>query len=118
MNINKIPVTSLPNQSAKVEIKIDDKQQTFFINLSFKEVCNYWVLDLKDQYQNILLSNIPLITGGGLLEAGNLLKQYGYRNLGCILVLKEKSEKSDYPNSRNLGESFSIYWGDTKVSDL
>ena len=118
MNISKIPVASLPNQSAKVEIKIDDKQQTFFINLSFKEVCNYWVLDLKDQYQNILLSNIPLITGGGLLEAGNLLKQFGYKGLGSILVLKEKSEKSDYPDSKNLGESFSIYWGDTKVSDL
>ncbi len=114
MQMNKIPLNPLPNQTFRVELTIDDRKQTFYVFLGYREICGYWVMTLMDTYQNRLLSNIPLVTGGGLNEAGNLLKQFGYMKLGSILISKAPYVTDDIPNENNLGTDFVMYWGDTQ----
>lgn len=118
MNISKIPLNPLPNQTLKVEINLDDEKKSFYLFFSYKEICGYWVMDILDNFKNKQLSNVPLITGGGMLEAGNLLKQFGYKELGSALVYKVKNTNSIYPNSEDLGINFELYWGDTDTSNL
>lgn len=116
MQLSKVELKPIPNQTFKVVITFDDKKQTFFLSFSYKELCEYWVMTLQDIYQNNLLSNIPLITGGGLLEAGNLLKQFGYKMLGSMIIYKARQNDRDYPGPKDLGVDFELYWGDTDVS--
>ena len=59
-----------------------------------------------------------LFRSGGLLEAGNLLKQFGYKQLGSILIYKARSNENDYPGPRDLGIDFEFYWGDTEVTPM
>ncbi len=118
MNIFDVPLTPLPNQTIKVEINIDNEKKAFYLSFSYKEICGYWVMDVLDSFKNKQLSNVPLLTGGGILEAGNLLKQFGYKQLGSALILEAKKTDNDIPNEKDLGISFELYWGDTDTSDL
>lgn len=118
MQLSLIELKPIPNQTFKVVVTFDDKKQTFFLSFSYKELCEYWVMTIKDVYQNAILSNVPLVTGGGLLEAGNLLKQFGYKQLGSILIYKARSNENDYPGPRDLGIDFEFYWGDTEVTPM
>ena len=113
--INNIPLKSLPNQSMRVEVTFDDKKQFYILNFSFNEVCGYWCMTIKDTFENILLSNIPLVTGNSILEAGNLLKQFAYKKLGSIMVLKSTNTKNDIPDEKQLGQEFKLIWADTEV---
>jgi hypothetical protein len=115
MQINKVNVSSLPNQTAKVQVQFDGKKQFYIIEVGYREICGYWVMTIKDEYQNVLLANFPLLTGGSLYEAGNLLKQFGYLNLGSIIIAKAKQTENDYPSQEELGTNFILCWGDTEV---
>ena len=113
--ISNIPLKSLPNQSMRVEVTFDDKKQFYILNFNFNEVCGYWCMTIKDTYENVLLSNIPLVTGNSILEAGNLLKQFAYKKLGSIMVLKSTNTKNDIPDEKQLGQEFKLIWADTEV---
>lgn len=115
MQLSQIEIKPIPNQTFKTVVTFDDKKQTFFLTFNYREICKYWTMTIKDIYQNAVLSNIPLVTGGGLLEAGNLLKQFGYLALGSMLIAKNQNTSDDIPGPRNLGIDFNFYWGDTKV---
>ena len=116
MRLNNILLQPLPNQTAKIEVTFDDKKQFFYLKFTYSEICGYWLMTIMDNLQNILLSNIPLVTGGGILEAGDLLAQFKYKNLGTMTIVKVLNVADDYPNAEELGNSFKLYWGDTKVT--
>lgn len=112
-NINMVALSALPNQTMKVRITIDNSKKAYYLFFSYREICEYWTMDLMDTYKNPILSNIPLVTGGGLLEAGNLLKQFGYKRLGSILIYKATETDNDTPDTEDLGSDFLFLWGDT-----
>ena len=115
---NKLNINPLPNNKVKVDIKIkdsEDKEKTVTFNLEFnyREVCKYWTLTIRDTYNNDILSNIPLVSGGGYLEMGNLLRQFGYKNIGGLMLYKSKQTKLDNPDEYSLGNDFYLIWCDT-----
>lgn len=118
MQLSKVDIKPIPNQTFKVIVTFDDKKQTFFLTFNYREVCEYWTMTIKDVYQNVLLSNIPCVTGGGLLEAGNLLQQFGYMALGSMLMHKTQNTSNDVPGPRDLGIEYEFYWGDTEVTPV
>ena len=71
-------------------------------------------MTIMDTFQNIIISNIPLVTGGSILSSGNILKQFAYKMIGSIMVLKSSNVNNDYPNEKQLGAEFKLIWGDTE----
>ena len=61
----------------------------------------------------VIASNIPLVSGGGYLEMGNLLRQFGYKNIGGLMLYKSKQTKLDNPDEYSLGNDFYLIWCDT-----
>lgn len=112
--VNNIPLKSLPNQLARVEVTFDEKKHFYFLKFTYSEVCQYWLMTIMDTFQNIIISNIPLVTGGSILSSGNILKQFAYKMIGSIMVLKSSNVNNDYPNEKQLGAEFKLIWGDTK----
>lgn len=116
MRLNNIPIKPLPNQKMKVEVTFDNKKQVFNLEFKYLELCEYWVMTVKDSYNNVLLSNIPLVCGGGLLEAGDLFSQFKYLNLGSFLCAKMFKSDLDIPNEKTLGTTFQLVWGDSVIN--
>lgn len=112
--VNNIPLKSLPNQLARVEVTFDKKKHFYFLKFTYSEVCQYWLMTIMDTFQNIIISNIPLVTGGSILSSGNILKQFAYKMIGSIMVLKSSNVNNDYPNEKQLGAEFKLIWGDTE----
>lgn len=110
LTAQKLNIASLPNQTVKVNLKVGEETKVFNLIFNYREVCKYWTMTVKDSYLNDLISNIPIVTGGGLLEAGNLLMQYGYKDIGSAIIYKAKENELDYPDEFSLGTDFELYW--------
>lgn len=104
-----LPVTSQPNQTFKTVIPLGKRNVELTIGLSFLEVAGFWTMDITNQYGVMLLSNLPLLTGG------NLLAPYSYLNLGELQVVKRNPTYEDRPNSAQLGTDFILVWGEADV---
>ena len=110
MSQQVIPLDASPNQTWQVSVSINGTVQDFFVNLNFNEVAGYWVMEIADSNQNLLLSDVPLLCGL------NLLQQYQYLQIGSLYLLNVGNDPSDSPNSTNLGSSFVLVWGDNFVA--
>ena len=116
MQLSQIPIKSLPNQKLKVEVVFDGKKQTFNLEFNYRDFCGYWTMTVKDSYRNTLLSNIPLVCGEGLLNAGDLFAQFKYMNLGSFVCAKVYKSDLDIPDQTTLGSIFQLGWGDSEIS--
>jgi hypothetical protein len=106
-----VPLTTAPNQTFPVNLAINGAQLTLYLSLSFNEMAGYWVMLIADQNRNVLLTDIPLLTGA--YPAANILNQYGYMEIGDAYVLNVGSVvDADYPNAFELGTQFILLWGD------
>lgn len=115
---NKLNINPLPNNKVKVDIKIKDSEEkektvTFNLEFNYREVCKYWTVTIRDTYNNDIVSNVPLVSGGGYLEMGNLLRQFGYKNIGGLMLYKSKQTTLDNPDEYSLGNDFYLIWCDT-----
>src|ERR1700735_4890188 len=107
MSSQVIPLNSSPNQTAQVTVSINNSVQTFFLLLSYNEIAEYWVMQIFDNNQNPLLTDIPLVTGL------DLLRQDQYLGIGSLFLLNVSTSggtgptsnptEVDYPNDTNLG---------------
>ena len=112
MSIYKMQLNNSPNQSSILQIPINGVTRTFKIDLSYREICGYWTMDLQDwRTKEVILVNIPLITGKYLARAGNCLYQFKYKGLGEFGICRNTKENTtDYPNDKNIGKEFALYW--------
>src|SRR5580698_6902898 len=102
-----ILLDSSPNQTRYVTVSINGATQTFFLEINYNELAEYWTMDISDANQNLLLSGIPLVTGL------NILFQFAYMGIGSIYVLNTSGVVSpNYPNDQDLGSDFQICWTD------
>jgi hypothetical protein len=101
-----VPLDSAPNQTWSVSVSINGGVSTFFLELNFNEIANYWTMNISNSVQTLLLSGIPLLTGL------NLLAQYAYLMIGSIFILNVSGTPQDSPISSDLGNDFVMVWGD------
>ena len=107
-----IPLDSSPNQTWQVSVNINGVVVTFFVTVSYNEIAKYWVMEISDSNQNLLLSDVPLVTGL------DLLRQYQYLVIGSLYLLPVGQQSEDYPNSTNLGTAFILIWADNQISSV
>lgn len=74
------------------------------LRLYFNPPSNVWLLDIADQNNNPLLSGVPLVTSGDLLE------QYGYLGIGGKLVCQTDNAQVVPPTYNNLGSSGHLFF--------
>jgi hypothetical protein len=69
-------------------------------------------MGIADVNNNILISEVPLLTG--TYPAANILGQFQYMNIGSayLLNVSNGSTTLDYPNGQDLGTDFVLLWGD------
>lgn len=109
-NPQLIQLDSNPNQSWQVSVLIDGAVQTFFIQLAYNEIAQYWVMTISDSNQNVLVSSLPLVTGL------NLLQQFSYLEIGSLFIVNVSGvEAPNYPNNTDLGTDFMLFWADTAI---
>lgn len=107
-----VPLNSSPNQTFLVSLTVNGAALKLNLSISFNEVAQYWVMQIADVNNNILISEIPLVTGSW--PAANLLSQFQYLMIGsCYLLNVSNGGTSlDYPNGDDLGTDFILLWGD------
>lgn len=111
MSAQVIPLTSQPNQSFQVALNVNGATLRLNLNISYNEMANYWIMQIQDSNGNILVDNIPLITGD--FPAANILDPYQYLQIGSAYVINvSNSDINDYPNAIDLGTDFILVWGD------
>lgn len=107
-----VPLTNAPGQTFTANLLVDGATLVLQLTLRYNEVAGYWVMTVNDQFGNLLLDSIPLITGS--YPGGNLLKQYGYMLIGSCYIINVAGS-TDYPDSSSLGSQFLMLWGDTCI---
>lgn len=141
MALQKIPLTSSPNQTFTVSVTIDGSQLLLNVSIQYNEMAAYWTLNIADASNNPLVSSIPMITGS--YPAANLLQQQAYLNIGAWYVVNVSNTNAatnsnyaygqggygagpyggsvdfgglDYPGPNNLGTDFELWVDDTPTS--
>lgn len=106
-----VPLSNAPNQTMDVSLFINNETLPLKLTTRYNEQIQYWVMDISDSDGNIILTNIPLVTG--VYPAANVLGQYQYLNIGSAYVLNvSNTESRDYPNNLDLGTDFILLWSD------
>jgi predicted Zn-dependent protease with MMP-like domain len=96
-----------------VEIPLSGQNQTFPIVLgpvtytltfTWRDAMQTWCLDIADQYGNLIIGGIPLVTGV------DLLGQYAYLGFAGALVVQTDNAPDVMPTFDNLGTTSHLYW--------
>ena len=95
-----------------VTLVVDGAQLTLNLAIAFSDMAGYWLMTISDQYGNLILDSIPLVTGG--YPAANLLAQYVYLRIGSCYIINATGDLTmDYPDQNSLGSVFQLVWSDT-----
>lgn len=105
-----IPLTNNPLQTFQIVLSVNGKTVRLNLTIKFNEMGSYWVMDIADQYDNLMLCGVPLITG--TWPAANILAQYQYLEIGSAYVVNVGNSTLDYPDSNSLGNDFVLVWSD------
>lgn len=103
-----IPLTNDPNQQISVSLNVNGSVLRLQLFIYFNEMSQVWEMDISDSAGNLLVCDVPLLTG--TWPAGNMLAQYGYMNIGSAYIINLGQTSNDYPNSTELGSGFSLLW--------
>jgi len=105
-----VPLTNSPNQSLSVSLNVNGAVLRLQLFIYFNDMAQYWAMQILDSSGNILISEVPLLTGSW--PAANMLAQYGYMNIGSAYLINLGQTSDDYPNQNELGNNFILLWGD------
>lgn len=139
MSLQLVPVNSSPNQQFTAALTVDGSPLSLNLSLNYNEMAGLWMMSVSDVNNNLLVSSIPLVTGG--YPAANLLQQQRYLTIGSAFIINVANLNGsgasvgfnygqggygqgpygggvgfggvDYPDDTNLGTSFVLWWGDT-----
>lgn len=109
MSAQVVQLQNANNQQFTAQLVVNGAALTLGIALSYSEMAGYWLLSLTNSTGNILVSNLPLITGWW--PAANILAQFQFLNIGSAFLLNTGNANTDYPGQGNLS-SFSLLWDD------
>lgn len=111
MAIQQIPLTNEPYQLLQVLLNVNNKNLRLNLTVRYNEMANYWTMSIADANGNLLVDNIPFVTGDW--PAANILDAYQYLNIGSAYVINASNAAiNDYPNASSLGTDFVLVWGD------
>ena len=107
-----IPLTNAPNQSLRVTGEIDGSTLTLNLQVNFNEVGGFWVMQIYDQNGNILLSDVPLLTG--YWPGANILAPYWWMGIGSLYVINNSGGAGDWPGQNGWGQGgYLLLWDDS-----
>lgn len=109
-NFYIIPLDNSPNHRFTCLVPVDNKNLYLEFFLHWNNIAEYWCMDISDNNNNMLVSNIPLIRGE--YPSANLLEQYQFLGIGTSGIVPIGIIPGE-PNSENLGKQFYLVWGDT-----
>lgn len=106
-----IPLDTTPDQKFGVTVDVDGTNIPLILHLRYNTEGEFWHLDVTDgKTQKMLISNLPLVTGG--YPAADLLRQQQYYGIGSALIVKNTDITSaDIPGLFDLGTDFVLLWG-------
>jgi len=112
MSNQLVPLNSSPNQTFLANLTVNGAALRLNLSLSFNEIAQYWTMEIADVNNNVLIAELPLVTGS--FPSANLLEQFQYMMIGsCYLLNVSNGGTSlDYPNGNDLGTDFILLWGD------
>jgi hypothetical protein len=105
-----VQLDASPGQTFNVTLNVNNALLTLGLALNYNVMAGYWMMTIFDQVGNLLLSNIPMLTG--TWPAGNLLQPYGYLRIGSAFLINVSGDTGDYAGSTNLGNSYNLIWDD------
>lgn len=88
-------------------MSINEITLTLNLSVQYNEWAGYWTLNIKDSFNNPLISSIPLLTG--YWPASNILMPYSYLQIGRAFLLNTTGGASDWPDNTNLSQ-FLLLW--------
>ena len=112
MTLFEVKLNSSPNQSSIIQIPIDGVNRVFKVDIIYREICGYWTMTITDwKTKEVILSNIPFVTGKFLEGAGNSLQQFAYKRIGKFGICRTTNDNdTDYPNNQNVSTQFTLFW--------
>lgn len=105
-----VKLDSSPGQTFKVTLNVNGAILTLGLRLDYNTMAGYWMLTIFDAQDNLLLSNLPLLTG--TWPAANILQPYGYLKIGTAYLVNTSQDPGDYAGPSNLGSSYQLLWDD------
>jgi hypothetical protein len=88
--------------SQSLTVTLDDLPYQLVVR--WNDPAQVWCIDLSDGNGNLLLANIPLVTGADLLE------QFAYLGIGGQLVVQTTNNALAVPTLANLGDTGNLYF--------
>ena len=111
MSWQYIPLKPVPDQEFNVTVTAHGENIPLILHLRFNTEGEFWHMDISNgRTGEMLLSNVPLITGK--YPAADRLAQFQHLGIGSMLVLKNTEETdADIPGFDDLGTDFLLIWG-------
>ncbi|HJX54078.1 MAG TPA: hypothetical protein VJ801_15025 [Polyangia bacterium] len=106
-----VDLTNAPNQRLRVALNVNGGSLTLNLRLYYNTQGGFWVLDISDQTDNLLVASVPLITGSW--PAANILAPYAHLGIGSAFVINQSGAARDWPDDTGLGTDFVLIWDDT-----
>jgi len=111
MSLQKIPISSEPNQSFKSTVTVDGINITLQFALHYNDVAGYWVMGITDPLTGLMLvDSLPLLPGPS--NGPNLLSQHAHLRIGSMYLYNAGNVAVEYPTDKNMGTDFILLWGD------
>jgi hypothetical protein len=104
-----LPVSNRLNQVFRAKLIIDGAARDVSLTLVYREVCDYWTLDIAEPEGRSILMGLPLTRSEAAVPS--LLEQFEYLGLGTLSLIDTSGGTDDYPTSAGLGSDFVMVWG-------
>lgn len=108
-----VQLDASPGQTFKVSLNVNDALLNLGLALNYNAMAGYWMMTIFDSLGNLLLSNIPMLTG--TWPAANLLQPYGYLQIGSCYLINVSGDTGDYAGPANLGTDYQLIWDDNET---
>lgn len=114
--LNKINIKSAPNQTFTTTLNVNGKNTTYLFLFSYRDKIGYWTMSVSDyESGKKILTNVPLLRINDGKADFDLFKQFAYKLIGSLFLVKEFEVDGDSPDFVTIQEKFSLVWGDNYV---
>lgn len=117
MSWNIVPLETYPDQVIHVTVPAQNGNNAqLILHLRYNTEGDFWHMDISDSQENLLVTGVPLLTGG--YPAANILNQFDYLGIGSAVILNmTEATEADIPGLADLGTDFVLIWGDGDVDE-
>jgi len=94
----------IPLQPSALDLAVQLAGVSYNLHVVWNSMACYWVLDISDDNNVLIVGGIPLVTGADLLE------QYQYLDIGGGLICLTDGALDPPPTYTNLGSTGHLYF--------